>query len=66
MDVTLEERDANLKNLKAVAEKNKESNVAFFWSQGGDQFDFEDALEMGSGYPAFVAISLRKVKQYNL
>ena len=34
----------------------------FFWSQGGDQLALEEALNLGSGYPALVAVSLHKKK----
>lgn len=32
------------------------------WSQGGDYYDIEESLGLGSGYPALVAISINKMK----
>jgi protein disulfide-isomerase A6 len=36
--------------------------VTFLWSQGGDQFEFEEGLSLSSGYPSVVAISVSKMK----
>lgn len=32
----------------------------FFWTQGGDQFEFEEKLNLGFGFPALVALSMKK------
>lgn len=34
----------------------------FLWSQGGDQFDWEDSMNLGFGYPAVVALTVGKKK----
>lgn len=34
----------------------------FLWNQGGDQLALEEALNLGSGYPALFAVSLSKQK----
>jgi protein disulfide-isomerase A6 len=34
--------------------------VQYMWSQGGDQFDLEEKLNLAFGYPALVGISLKK------
>lgn len=34
----------------------------FLWSQGGDQFDFEDSLNLGMGYPTILTIVAGKKK----
>eukprot|EP00917_Polyrhabdina_sp_WS-2016_P019470 GHVP01041636.1.p1 GENE.GHVP01041636.1~~GHVP01041636.1.p1 ORF type:complete len:418 (+),score=81.13 GHVP01041636.1:18-1271(+) len=35
-------------------------NLEFFWSQGGDQFDLEEALQLKFGFPALIMINLNK------
>ena len=35
-------------------------SAEFFWSQGGDQFDFEESLHLSFGWPALVAVSKKK------
>ena len=46
--------------IEELAKKNNESPLSFLWSQGGDQFELEEALALGSGYPALVAINFGK------
>eukprot|EP00922_Rhytidocystis_sp_ex-Travisia-forbesii_P066217 GHVS01098301.1.p1 GENE.GHVS01098301.1~~GHVS01098301.1.p1 ORF type:complete len:464 (-),score=101.76 GHVS01098301.1:330-1721(-) len=45
-------------NLLAKASSNMPFN--FFWSQGGDQLELEQQLNLAFGYPAVVAVSLDK------
>lgn len=36
--------------------------LVFLWSQGGDQFDFEQQFPLGAGYPALLTIVPKKKK----
>lgn len=40
--------------------------MTFSWAQGGDYYGVEEALGLGSGYPALVAISVNKMKYATL
>lgn len=33
---------------------------SYFWSQGGDQYEFEEKLNLGFGFPALIAVSRKK------
>ena len=48
--------------LEDVKDKNKGRPVSFLWVQGGDNFNFEEALNLGFGFPAVVAIHTGKEK----
>jgi len=62
LDVTPEQRADNLKILEEVNKKNSGKPFNFLWSQGGDQFDFEDDMNLGMGYPTIVAMVANKKK----
>ena len=59
-DSSREERNRYIQNIEEVQGEVKGKPLTFLWSQGGDQFQLEDELGLGSGYPAVVAISFRK------
>eukprot|EP00827_Trimyema_finlayi_P000564 TRINITY_DN1110_c0_g1_i1.p1 TRINITY_DN1110_c0_g1~~TRINITY_DN1110_c0_g1_i1.p1 ORF type:complete len:181 (+),score=77.90 TRINITY_DN1110_c0_g1_i1:62-604(+) len=59
-DVSAEERKASLKMIKNVAEKNKLQPITFLWAQGGDFLDYEQFLNLGTGYPTFFGVSHSK------
>ena len=48
--------------LKELQRKHKSKPLVFLWAQAGDQFGFEEKLNLGFGYPAVVALNLRKKK----
>lgn len=57
-------RNDYLKTIEAVFKKSKaESTPAgFMWLQGGDQFEIEETLSLQFGFPAVIAINLKKEK----
>jgi len=57
-------RNAHLKVVDKVfkAAKADQTPAGFMWLQGGDQFDIEEMLNLGFGFPAVVAINLKKEK----
>lgn len=59
-DSSKSERNNYIAILEEGVKKFKASPVNFLWVQGGDYYDFEEALGLGSGYPAMVAVSLSK------
>merc|ERR1719367_1832402 len=58
------DRNAYLATIQTVFKKSKaESTPAgFMWLQGGDQFDIEEMLSLQFGFPAIIAINLKKEK----
>ena len=48
--------------LETVRSRYKGQPVSFLWSEGGAQFDLEETLGLGFGFPAFVAIHHGKKK----
>jgi len=36
--------------------------LSFFWCQGGDNYELEESLHLGSGYPSLIALSFSKSK----
>lgn len=56
------ERNRVLKILDAVFKKAKADSqpVGFMWTQGGDQFEIEEKLALQFGFPAVIAINLKK------
>lgn len=58
-------RNANLKILNSVMKANKAdggADVGFMWAQGGDAFEVEEKLSLQFGFPAVLAINLKKEK----
>lgn len=55
-------RNDFLKTLNDVFKKAKgdDTPVGFMWLQGGDQFDIEEKLALQFGFPAVIAINLKK------
>lgn len=55
-------RNGFLKMLNDVFKKSKgdDTPVGFMWTQGGDQFDIEEKLALQFGFPAVIAINLKK------
>eukprot|EP01015_Nassula_variabilis_P034322 TRINITY_DN842_c0_g1_i3.p1 TRINITY_DN842_c0_g1~~TRINITY_DN842_c0_g1_i3.p1 ORF type:complete len:165 (+),score=45.85 TRINITY_DN842_c0_g1_i3:34-495(+) len=59
-DSSANERNVYIDTLTQLSNAHKAKPVSFLWSQGGDQFPLEEKLSLGSGYPAVVALSLKK------
>lgn len=55
-------RNDHLKNIEGVFKKAKGDGqpVGFMWSQGGDQFEAEEKLALQFGFPAVIAMNLKK------
>lgn len=55
-------RNGFLKTLNNVFKKSKgdDTPVGFMWTQGGDQFDIEEKMALQFGFPAVIAINLKK------
>lgn len=55
-------RNQFLKTLGVVFKKAKADNhpVGFMWLQGGDQFELEEKMALQFGFPAVIAINLKK------
>ena len=57
-----EKRQQLIQELQSIREKHKTKPVTFLWVQGGNNFDLEEKLRLGSGFPAIVAINHGKKK----
>jgi len=58
-------RNENIKILDNARKANKDDGgapLSFFWVQGGDNFELEEKLGLQFGFPAVVAVNLRKEK----
>lgn len=55
-------RNEYLKAMDTVFKSTKKESTpaGFMWLQGGDQFDIEEKLSLQFGYPAVIAINLKK------
>jgi len=62
LDGGAEARNGFLKTVEAVFKKAKGDGhpVGFMWLQGGDQFDIEEKMSLQFGFPAVVAINVKK------
>jgi protein disulfide-isomerase A6 len=65
MDTGKEGRTKYRKTLEELYRKHQSKPIKFLWAQAGDQFGFEEKLNLGFGYPAVVAISFKK-KMYGV
>lgn len=57
-----EKRKEYIKELKDIREKHINKPLTFLWVQGGNNFDLEESLRLGTGYPAIIAINYGKGK----
>lgn len=57
-------RNEKIKILDDVMKAGKKDgkNIGFLWSQGGDQFEMEEALGLQFGFPAVIAINFGKAR----
>jgi len=55
-------RNGYLKAIEQVFKKAKSDGqpVGFMWLQGGDQFEIEEKLQLSFGFPAAVAVNVKK------
>ncbi|EER02313.1 protein disulfide-isomerase A6 precursor, putative [Perkinsus marinus ATCC 50983] len=60
LDSGAQGRNAYIEEYNAAIKANPGIPVHYYWSQGGDQFEFEEALRLQFGYPALVAVHLSK------
>jgi hypothetical protein len=62
LDGQAAERNRLLKIYQDVFKKTKADGhpVGFMWSQGGDQFDVEEKMSLQFGFPAVVAMHMKK------
>jgi len=62
LDTSPKERAEYLKIIEEIKKRNSGKPFNFLWSQGGDQFDFEESMNLGMGYPAIIAFVAGKKK----
>jgi len=62
LDGGAEARNGFLKTLESVFKKAKGDGqpVGFMWLQGGDQFEIEEKMSLQFGFPAVVAVNIKK------
>merc|ERR1719487_217093 len=62
LDGGAKQRNSELKVLDGVFKKAKADGhpVGFMWLQGGDQFEVEEKMSLQFGFPAVVAINVKK------
>jgi protein disulfide-isomerase A6 len=65
IDSGSEKRKEFIEQLKAIRSKNSSRPITFLWAQGGDNFDFEESIGLGFGYPSVIAINHGK-KKYSI
>jgi len=61
-DCQSECRNEYLKKYNGAIQSRGNVPCRFLWLQGGDQYEFEEKLNLGFGFPALVAIHLKKGK----
>jgi len=62
LDDGAKERNARIKVLDDAMKVTKKDskNYGFLWSEGGDQFDMEEALGLQFGFPAVIVVNYKK------
>jgi protein disulfide-isomerase A6 len=65
-DSSASERESYISIFQELAKSNRANPVTFIWAQGGDYYNFEESLALGSGYPALVGLSVNKMKYATL
>ena len=58
-DSTKEERESLIATVKAVADAQVAGLFEYGWVVGGSQYELEQRLNLGFGYPAVVAVGTR-------
>jgi protein disulfide-isomerase A6 len=62
LDSSAVERNNYIQIFQDLAQGHRADPITFSWAQGGDYYPLEESLGLGSGYPAFVALSVNKMK----
>lgn len=63
LDCNAECRNGYLTVLKSLADRFKQKNWGWLWSEAGSQLAIEEALDVGGfGYPALSAVNIKKMK----
>ena len=60
LDSSVDQRLKTLKTVQTVMKDFLSLPLVFLWSQGGDQFDFEQQFPLGTGFPALLTIAPMK------
>lgn len=60
LDSGAETRNQELKILNDAMKENKDLPLTYLWSQGGDQYEAEEKLQLAFGFPAVIAVHLQK------
>jgi len=62
LDDGAKERNARIKVLDDAMKVTKKDgkNFGFLWSEGGEQFDMEEALGLQFGFPAVIVVNFKK------
>jgi len=62
LDSGAKQRNVELKTLDGVFKKAKADGhpVGFMWLQGGDQYEVEEKMSLQFGFPAVIAINVKK------
>jgi len=66
LDVGEEGQKKQLEIAKKVADSYGTRGINFLWSQGGDQYEFEDKFGITGSYPRVVAFSEKKQKYLSM
>lgn len=59
-DSTKDERNSYIGTLLEVAKSLKNKPVNFMWTQGGDNYEFEETFQSAASYPTVMALSGKK------
>ena len=65
IDSGSDKRKEYLEHMNSLRVKNQSRPITFLWAQGGDNFDFEESIGLGFGFPSIVAINYGK-KKYSI
>eukprot|EP00392_Amoebophrya_sp_AT5.2_P001811 g1816.t1 len=60
MESSAKDRKQYLETYNKAARGAAGVPASFYWSQGGDQYELEEKLNLGFGFPALVALSRKK------
>jgi len=60
IDSSAAEREKYLADFNVVVKGSGKHPIKFLWSQGGDQYELEEQINLSFGYPALIAVHLEK------
>lgn len=64
-DSGIEKRKEYIEHMNSLRNKHQSKPLTFIWAQGGDNFDFEEAMGLGFGFPSVIAVNYGK-KKYSI